>query len=275
MKEFSVAVVYQISRSLEQLRAGCNLAERFGKVKFSGDKIDADDMEYIELLAGRTRRDFPPKWKEATLRILTMVEKQSGLIGLHLAAEAARDYRKQIESGSISTYSDAEEAFRTLDKIINLQLRENLFMFISPDRATFYANPQLFGEAVNKRFSGCQYDIEEAGNCYAAGRGTACAFHLMRVMEMAVQEFGTSLGIALTNEKNWQNILDQINKAIRELPARDQRTIALSQAAGHLYNVKVAWRNPTMHPKITYTLEEAADLIPTVKAFMNELVQVI
>jgi hypothetical protein len=26
-----------------------------------------------------------------------------------------------------------------------------------------------------------------------------------------------------------------------------------------------------MHPKITYTLEEAADFIPTVRAFMNEL----
>jgi hypothetical protein len=83
------------------------------------------------------------------------------------------------------------------------------------------------------------------------------------------------VGIALTTEKNWQIILDGINKAIRALPAKDQRTIALSQAAGHLYNVKVAWRNPTMHPKITYTLEEAADLITTVKAFMNELVQVI
>jgi hypothetical protein len=148
-------------------------------------------------------------------------------------------------------------------------------MFISPDRAAFYAKPQLFGEAVNERFPGCQYDIEESGSCYAAGRGTAVAFHLMRVMEVAVQEFGTSLGIVLTNEKNWQNILDEINKAVRTLPARDQRTIALSQAAGHLYNVKVAWRNPTMHPKITYTLEEAADLIPTVKAFMNVLVQVI
>jgi len=148
-------------------------------------------------------------------------------------------------------------------------------MFIPPDRAAFYADPQLFGEAVNKRFPGCQYDIEESGNCYAAGRGTACAFHLMRVMEVAVQEFGTSLGIALTNEKNWQNILDEVNKAIRALPGKDGRTISLSQAAGHLYNVKVAWRNPTMHPKIIYTLEEAADLIPTVKAFMNELVQVI
>ena len=57
---------------------------------------------------------------------------------------------------------------------------------------------------------------------------------------------------------------------IKSLPAKDTRTVALSQAAGYLYNVKVAWRNPTMHPRITYTLEEAADLISAVKAFMGE-----
>ena len=175
----------------------------------------------------------------------------------------------------IKTYSDASEAIGTLDKIIMLQLRENLFMFISPDRAAFYAKPQLFGEAVNNKFSGCQYDIEESGNCYAAGRGTACAFHLMRVMEVVLQEFGRGLGIVLANEKNWQNILDEVNKAIKALSGKDARTIALSQAAAHLYNVKVAWRNPTMHPKITYTLEEAADLLSAVKAFLNELVHVI
>ena len=133
-------------------------------------------------------------------------------------------------------------------------------MFISPERAAFYAKPQLFGEAVNKRFPACQYDIEESGNCYAAGRGTACAFHLMRVMELAVREFGTALGVALANEKSWQNILDEINRAIKGLPAKDPRTVAASRAAGHLYNVKVAWRNPTMHPKITYTVEELEEL---------------
>ncbi|MHB8524847.1 MAG: hypothetical protein ACYDD2_01645 [Candidatus Acidiferrales bacterium] len=219
--------------------------------------------------------ELPPDWRKSILSILTSVEKHCESIGLKLAVQGAREYRAELESGRIKSYSDASEAIGTLDRIIMLQLRENLFMFIPPDRAAFYAKPHLFGEAVNKRFSGCQYDIEESGSCYAAGRGTACAFHLMRVMEVAVQEFGAALGIALTNEKNWQNILDEINKAIKALPGKDARTIALSQAAGHLYNAKVAWRNPTMHPRITYTLEETADLISTVKAFMNELVQAI
>lgn len=123
-------------------------------------------------------------------------------MGLKLAGQAAKGYRGEAESGRIKTYSDAAEAVVTLDKIIKIQLRENLFMFISPDRAAFFSKPGLFGEAVNERFPACQYDIEEAGNCYAAGRMTASAFHLMRVMEVGVQNFGTALGIELTNEKS-------------------------------------------------------------------------
>jgi hypothetical protein len=273
--QFSAGAVYEIARSFEQLRGTCNFMERAGTVKFTGTEIVADKMESIELLSSRTRTPFPAHWQKSFLSILASVEKHCEIISLKLAAQAAREYRAEIESGRITTYSEASEAIGTLDKIIMLQLRENLFMVIAPERAEFYAKPQLFGEAVNARFSRSQYDIEESGNCYAAGRGTACAFHLMRVMEIALQEFGTALGITLTNEKEWQNILDQVNKAIKPLPGKDARTIALSQAAAHLYHVKIAWRNPTMHPKITYTLEEAADLIFTVKAFMCELVQVI
>ena len=275
MEPFSAAAVYEMARSFEQLRANCNLIERFGNVKFSGTEISADQMESIELLSTRTRRPLPPDWQNSVLSIFASVEKHCESIGLKLAAQAARDYREDLECGRLQTYSDASQAVTTLDKIIMLELRENLFMFISPDRATFYAKPQLFGEAVNKRFSRSQYDIEESGNCYAAARGTACAFHLMRVMEVAVQEFGTTLGLMLANEKNWQRILDEINGAIKVCPGKDERTIALSQAAAHLYNVKVAWRNPTMHPKIIYTLEEAANLIATVRTFLNVLVQVI
>lgn len=275
MEPFSAASVYEMARSFEQLRGTCNLMERFGNVKFSGNEAVAEEAVSIELLTTRTRRDLPADWHKSLLSILTSVEKQCEIIGLKLAAQAARDYRGELQSGKIKAYTDASEAIGTLGKIIMLQLRENLFMFIPPARSPFYAEPQLFGSDVNNKFPRCQYDIEESGNCYAAGRGTACAFHLMRIMEIAVQEFGTALGITLTNEKNWQNILDQVNKVIKFFPGTDTRTIALSQAAAHLYNVKVAWRNPTMHPKTTYTLEEAADLISTVKAFMHELAQVI
>jgi hypothetical protein len=275
VEPFRALAVYEMARTFEQLKVACNFLERGGIAKFSGAEIDVRQVESIEFRTKRTRTDLAADWKTSSLSILRSVEIQCESIGLKLAAKAAGDYRSQLESGRIKTYSDISDAVGTLDKIITLELLDSLFMHVPSDRAIFYAQPELFGSAVNKRFPDFQYDIEEAGNCHASGRATACAFHLMRIMELALQELGTVLGIALTNEKDWQNILDGINKAIRKLPPKDARTISLSSAAGHLYNVKVAWRNPTMHPRITYTSEQAADLRRAVKAFLSEIVKVI
>jgi hypothetical protein len=94
-------------------------------------------------------------------------------------------------------------------------------------------------------------------------------------MESAVQEFGQVLGILAVNEKNWQNILDEVNKAIKALPSKGLHTSALSEAAANLYSVKLAWRNEVMHPKATYTPEEAKDVFRQVKLFMGNLVEVL
>ncbi|WP_263353553.1 hypothetical protein [Acidicapsa acidisoli] len=134
----------------------------------------------------------------------------------------------------------------------------------------FYDQPELFGKGVVARFPMIQYDMVEAGNCYAMGRSTACVFHLMRIMEVGVQVFGTKLGVALVNEKYWHNILEEVNKAIKDLPAKSDR-VAMSQASANLYAVKLARRNEVMHPKDTYTLEEAGNLIGQVKLFMEQL----
>jgi hypothetical protein len=49
----------------------------------------------------------------------------------------------------------------------------------------------------------------------------------------------------------------------------------LSQIAGHLYNVKVAWRNQVMHPHDKYTPDEAKDILGHVEAFMKTLASLV
>ncbi len=97
----------------------------------------------------------------------------------------------------------------------------------------------------------------------------------MRVMEFGVQELGVKLGVALANEKNWQNILDEVNKGLKSLPPKDPTTMELSQAAANLYAVKLKWRNPTMHPTSKYTLEEAKSLITQAGIFMEQLAKIL
>src|SRR5476649_2454424 len=99
MKPFSAEAAYEIARSFEQLRAACNFFERAGMVKFSGGQFAASEAESVELLTGRTRREFFPEWGKSILSILTSVEKHCEDIGLKLAAKGARDYRAELESG--------------------------------------------------------------------------------------------------------------------------------------------------------------------------------
>jgi hypothetical protein len=170
---------------------------------------------------------------------------------------------------------DLGRSLKELENTIRFEMQGCHFFHMDGKAAPFYNQSHLFGMRVTVRFPEMQYDITEAGNCYAMGRSTACVFHLMRIMEIGVQKFGDKLGIQFTDSKDWHNIVDEINKAIKPLPQRKAETVALSQAAAHLYNVKVGWRNRVMHPHDIYTLEEARALLEHVKAFINNLVFVL
>lgn len=161
------------------------------------------------------------------------------------------------------------QALRQLEAAIRNEMKGHLFFFV--DEPQFYKQRQPFGARVAVWFPELEYDITEAGNCIAFDRGTACVFHLMRVMEVGVQRLGTRLAVPLANELNWQVILDLINKAIKSRDHKSAETIAIAQIAAHLYNVKVTWRNPTMHPTSKYTPDEAKDIYQNVKTFMGSL----
>lgn len=151
-------------------------------------------------------------------------------------------------------------------------LEDRFFIMIPAENIPLYRQREpLFGKDVEAKFPEMSEDISEAGRCVALNRATAAVFHLMRIMEIAVQRFGDKLGVPLAIEKNWQNILDEVNKAIKSLDPKASQTIAYAGAAAHLYNVKVKWRNPTMHPKQTYTVEEAQDVFSAVNTFTRDL----
>jgi HEPN domain-containing protein len=149
------------------------------------------------------------------------------------------------------------------------------FFYIPIKRAKAFEVKEPFGPRVSAKFPKLGEDIEDAHKCYACGRYTACVFHLMRVVEVAVQRLGKKLGVKNAKNLVWQVILDQVNLAIKSLPAKSPKTKKFAAVTGHLYNVKVAWRNEVMHPKETYTEEEAETLLSLVKVFMVEVASVI
>lgn len=133
----------------------------------------------------------------------------------------------------------------------------------------------IFPKSVINKLPSASEDLDEAGKCLALGRYTACVFHLMRVMEIGVQEFGTKIGVKLADEKVWQVIIQEADKAIRAMDQKDAQTKKYASISAHLYNVKLAWRNEVMHPKATYTSEEAQRIILTVAGFLVDLIVVL
>jgi hypothetical protein len=195
-------------------------------------------------------------------------------LALKTSVKAARQVRDAIEGGDATIHQIAP-ALKQLQNCIQWEMESVLFFHVPSNQAEFYAQAELFGVEVNTKFPSIQFDMIEAGNCFAMGRGTACVFHLMRIMEVGVQQFGAKLGVTLVNEKNWQNILDEINKAIKALPTKAPGSVEMSQASANLYSVKLAWRNEVMHPNDTYTLEEAENLIRQVRIFMGQLAKIV
>jgi HEPN domain-containing protein len=130
-----------------------------------------------------------------------------------------------------------------------------------------------FGSDVDDALPKASGEISEAAKCLALGRSTACVFHLMRAMELAVQKLAERLG-KTDIEKEWGKLLADIAKLIEAMPKGANRN-AWSAVTTHLYHVKQAWRNDTMHPKTTYTEVEAEAVFAAVRTFMVALVPMV
>lgn len=157
-----------------------------------------------------------------------------------------------------------------LSTVFTDELRPLIFVSIPKQyKAFFELNASIYGEAVDNAFPDSVEDMEGAGKCLAFGQATATVFHLMRAMEAAVKIMTSSLGV--TNvEKEWGKLLSDIDRAIQPMPKGSMRD-EWSSAHTHLYHVKQAWRNSTMHPKRTYSETEAKSVFDAVGSFMRHL----
>jgi hypothetical protein len=174
------------------------------------------------------------------------------------------------------TNGDFTRLLQELYNRLRDECRLNYFVSLTASERDLYEpEDPLFGEDVEDMLPSIIEDISEAGKCLGLRRPTAAVFHLMRIMEVGVQKFGEKLGVVDAEKLVWQVILDQINKAISKFSPKDDLTKKYSEISAHLYHVKLAWRNETMHPKVTYTEEEAEGIFRAARSYMRELVGVL
>jgi HEPN domain-containing protein len=188
------------------------------------------------------------------------------LAAIHRFRDTLLDVRREL-----MTMHEISDGLDDINSRLLDEMNKRTFFYVPQDRAAYFDKPDRYGSVVASKCPQVTEDVSEAGNCFSAGRYTATVFHLMRIMEHGVQRFGTVIGAPITDTKNWQAILNEVNARIKGMDPHDQKTKFYAEISAHLYHVKLAWRNEVMHPKATYTEEEAKNLIKQVGEFMETL----
>lgn len=201
------------------------------------------------------------------------VAEAADIIGAPVTSLAATRAKKRLarrKEKDVVTYGDLKTINAEVTSRFHDELETTKFYCLNKGAEAFY-NPgePLFGKEADARIPTASNDISEAGKCFAVGRYTASIFHLMRAMEATVQRVSEELGIANV-EREWGKLLSDIHSKIEALPKGEERN-NWSQVHANLYHVKQAWRNETMHPKATYTEEEAREVFDAMRSFMRHL----
>lgn len=167
------------------------------------------------------------------------------------------------------------QAIVHLQSRIKDDLADQFFLRVSPDDAKLYGHSDLFGPAVATKFKDASQDIENAGNCLALGQATACVFHLMRAMEVAVRQLSKRLKVTITPQTTWRMMTSSMDPKIKAMPDTKQQQKKKKNdweaARANLHAVGSVWRNNTMHPAESYTPSQARDVLDAVRVFMNDL----
>jgi hypothetical protein len=181
---------------------------------------------------------------------------------------------------SIPPRPSIAQAITHLVSRIQDELKQQFFFHLSQSDVRFYVENEPFGSQVSKKFDKAIEDIAEAAKCVALQRPTACVFHLMRVLELGVQTLGRKMKINIDPKKEtWHQIILHVNKAVEAMASKTsaerKRKSSYAEAASHLQSARLAWRNEVMHPKQTYTRQEAFDIFNASRVFTASLAKIV
>jgi hypothetical protein len=216
------------------------------------------------------------------MRRLDTIETEAAKLSLRLSVKKVRTLKIILadEANGRAESVDAlatviSQRFEELRELIWGELEVHTIYCVDLKNADVLKTlPVPFGSVVTDKFPSAAEDIAEAAWCLALSRNTAAIFHLMRAMEIAVHAIGVKFNVSVIDKNNidleWGKILANLKAPIEALPRGADRD-SWSEVLTLLYHVKQTWRNSTMHPKQTYTDDEAATAYESVKSFMHQL----
>jgi hypothetical protein len=232
----------------------------------------------VDLVRLSGQLDEPISGKPETHRRLvdfaTAFTTAAPALGANVTFIVAKRLLINLSGNQQFTFRQFSEGFRAVESAFRAELSQR-HVYVMDERFVAYAEPKepLFGLVVADKFPALAEDIENAGMCLALGQPTASVFHLMRAMEGAVGALCGRCSIP-NPDREWGKLLSDLHRAIEAMPKGKERN-AWSAAHANLYHVKQAWRNDTMHPKQTYTPDQAEHVFRAMRTFMAHLADLV
>jgi hypothetical protein len=209
--------------------------------------------------------------------LIDNLEKELSSLQLPMSLKILQRFRfvKDSFQGSPSWGKTYQEKIDEIYSRIEDEIDISLIYCLSPSEANFAKQEgTVFGLEVAQKFPETRFDFEEARQCMAFGRWTSSVFHLMRAMELSVAILADKLGATILDCHGrtlaWAVLLSNMDDKIRHMPKGDLKN-NMSKARALLFHVNSAYRNETMHPKQTYTEEEATSAYEATGSFMRHL----
>ena len=253
-------------------------------------RIYADKFVFVMRALSVLQRELDRRPRDTLLsldpdRDLGLGQGLRGLVGIFTELEMpvskrdAEALMNMYERREERPVADVSAVISTLCASVETEFEGRLVIATGMSGARLFKPKEpLFGNEVEAKFSQISEDISEAGKCLALGRYTASVFHLMRTLEATLKVLGDKLGVTVIDKHNsdleWGIILANIKVAVDKIPKSVEKT-NWSSVASLLTHVKIAWRNRTMHPKQTYTEEEAKEIFAASRAFMRSLTSLV
>ncbi len=185
------------------------------------------------------------------------------------------------------SWSELRNQAKTMLEAIHSELRYRRFAFVPTPKATLHDKFGSSWEEIWKQFPEVKEDSQDAIDCYALEKNTACVFHMMRVAELGLRNIAKKVRVKLTDKgkplpvefATWNKVIDGIKSRItaaRAKPksARQNKQLQFySDAADQCTYIRDLWRNDVSHHRKGFNDGEALGVVDRVQQFMELLVK--
>ena len=214
-----------------------------------------------------------PEEVEIAQRVIATLADQSEKLGLQCSQASALRALALLEREA-PTWGELSPVASEYDGRLQDELNAVMFLSLSLSESLAYRAPHSGWESVIVRYRKTIRDIEEATKCLSLNRGTATVFHLMRVMEVGLKAAAKTIGVSYA--PSWESYLRQLKTLLdmdwsKKSSRLRRHEPYLREVYGLLSAVRVAWRNPTVHVRRDYTIEEAREVYEAARTFMRHL----